>query len=91
MKPQAYLISRCSFDVEALLSFLKEERIEWQRTPKATEPEEIVEVAGRVCYMSFGERQSPRSNGEYIRNLIGQKHESVLEHVNWTFLLVGVS
>ena len=51
----------------------------------------VPEVSGRVCYMSFGEKQSPRSNGDYIRNLINQGHESVLEHVTWTFLLTGVS
>jgi thymidylate synthase (FAD) len=74
-----------------LLQFLKEEGEEWHRTTGATEAEEIVEVSGRVCYMSFGERQAPRSNGDYILNLITQGHESVLEHVSWTFLLGGVS
>ncbi|MBZ5664643.1 MAG: FAD-dependent thymidylate synthase [Acidobacteriia bacterium] len=51
----------------------------------------MVEVSGRICYMSFGAKQSPRSNADYIRNLIDQGHESVLEHVSWTFLLTGVS
>lgn len=91
MKQQVYLISRCSFDVEAFFPFLKEERIDWHRTPETTEAEEIVEVAGRICYMSFGERQSKRSNRDYVQNLIRQGHESVLEHVSWTFLIVGVS
>lgn len=57
----------------------------------ATAPEELVEVAGRVCSMSFGENQSPRTNAEYVRRLIEMGHESVLEHVSWTFLLTGVS
>ena len=91
MKPKIYLISRPRFDAEMFLSFLKEERTEWARSPRATESEEIVEVAGRVCYMSFGEKQSPRRNGEYLHNLVEQGHESVLEHVSWTFLLVGIS
>lgn len=91
MKMKVHLISRPRFDVEAFLSFLQEEGTEWHRTPGATEPEEIVEVSGRVCYMSYGEKQSTRTNAEYILNLIKQGHESVLEHVNWTFLLVGVS
>jgi len=56
-----------------------------------TQAEEIVEAAGRVCYMSFGKAQSPRTNAEYIQNLIQMGHESVLEHVNWTFLLTGIS
>jgi len=41
--------------------------------------------------MSFGETQSARSNREYIQNLIDQKHDSVLEHASWTFLLTGIS
>jgi thymidylate synthase (FAD) len=86
-----YLIGKSHFRAEEVISFLRDEGTEWQRTPGATETEEIVEVSGRVCYMSFGEKQSPRSNGEYIRNLIDQGHESVLEHITWTFLLSGVS
>jgi thymidylate synthase (FAD) len=50
-----------------------------------------VEIAGRICYMSFGDKQSPRRNGAYIHNLIKQGHESVLEHVSWTFLLARIS
>ena len=91
MKPRIFLISRPRFEIETFLSFLSEERAEWIRSPKATQAEEIVEIAGRVCYMSFGEKQSPRRNGDYIHNLIRQGHESVLEHVSWTFLLAGVS
>ena len=91
MKVKIYLISRPGFDAETFLSFLEEERMEWIRSPQATETEEIVEIAGRVCYMSFGDKQSPRRNGDYIHNLIRQGHESVLEHVSWTFLLAGIS
>lgn len=91
MTPKLYLISRPRVDIEAFLSFIKDESTEWDRTPQATEAEEIVEIAGRICYMSFGEKQSPRRNGAYIRNLIRQGHESVLEHVSWTFLIVGIS
>ena len=91
MKPRTYLIGRPGFDIESFLSFLGEERAEWIRSPRATEAEEIVEIAGRICYMSFGEKQSPRRNGVYLHNLIKQGHESVLEHVSWTFLLAGVS
>jgi thymidylate synthase (FAD) len=41
--------------------------------------------------MSFGANQSPKTNAEYIRNLIANGHESVLEHANWTFVLSGIS
>ncbi|WP_374940814.1 FAD-dependent thymidylate synthase [Bradyrhizobium sp. SRS-191] len=52
--------------------------------------ERIVEIAGRTCYLSFS-NPSGRDTGEYIENLVRQGHESVLEHVSWTFLLSGVS
>ena len=41
--------------------------------------------------MSFGPRQSPKTNEDYIHHLIRMGHESVLEHVNWTFIIAGVS
>jgi len=70
-------------------------RVKWSRTPGATPAEELIELCGRLCYMSFdgpkGAGQSPKSNAEYIAHLIRQGHESVLEHAVWSFILVGVS
>jgi thymidylate synthase (FAD) len=91
MSVRIYLIARPKFDSDAFGSFLLDQRTTWARTDGAHEPEEIVEVSGRVCYMSFGDNQSPRTNQEYIRNLVRMGHESVLEHVCWTFLITGVS
>ncbi|HVW09002.1 MAG TPA: FAD-dependent thymidylate synthase, partial [Bryobacteraceae bacterium] len=91
MSAQIYLIGRPAFDIEAFLLFLAGQASDWRRTPGATGPEELVEVAGRICYMSFGDRQSPRENSTYLKNLIDLGHESVLEHVSWTFLLEGIS
>jgi thymidylate synthase (FAD) len=88
---RVHLIARPALDVAAVLGFLSAEGMEWRRSVNAAEAEEIVEIAGRVCYMSFGERQSPRSNTQYLENLIKSGHESVLEHVSWTFLIQGVS
>lgn len=84
-------ISRPNFDINSFLEFLSEESESWKRTPEAKCADEIVEAAGRICYMSFGKKQSSKNNSEYIRNLIDQGHESVLEHVSWTFLMTGVS
>lgn len=91
MSIQVYLLGRPTFDVEALVSFLSTQDMQWKRTPGATPAEELTEAAGRVCYMSFGSRQSPRQNPEYVWNLIRMGHESVLEHVSWTFLAAGVT
>lgn len=102
MMPRVLLLATTHFDVDAFCSFVREAVARethapssidegWNRSPGATEAEELVEAAGRVCYMSFASRQSPKSNTEYIHHLIQSGHESVLEHVNWTFLLDGVS
>jgi thymidylate synthase (FAD) len=86
-----YLIGRPAFDVDEFLSFLANGGESWDATVGATDAESLVEVAGRICYMSFGGRQKTRPNSAYVSNLIRQGHESVLEHVSWTFLLEGVS
>jgi thymidylate synthase (FAD) len=89
--PSVVLLGRPAFDVDRALSALRQENLEWRRTPGATEAEELIEFAGRMCYLSFGDKQSPRSNSAYIHRLIAQGHESVLEHAAWTFLLRGVT
>jgi thymidylate synthase (FAD) len=88
------LLSRPVFSNEfqsIINDFLPKGDSNWRLDDVSTEAERVVEFAGRVCYMSFGSRQSPRSNSEYIANLIRKGHESVLEHAVWTFALSGVS
>ncbi len=89
--PKLFLVGRPAFDDSYFLQFLDSERETWHKTEEASLPENIVEVAGRLCYMSFGTKQFRKCNGDYIQNLIKQGHESVLEHVNWSFILTGVS
>src|SRR4051812_24681486 len=91
MEPKIQVIARPSLDVNSIGEFLDQERTWWRRTGQATPAEELIELAGRVCYMSFGGAQSPKDNSSYVRNLILQQHESVLEHASWTFVLAGVS
>jgi thymidylate synthase (FAD) len=85
------VISRPDFDRAAFGEFLDVQDFEWHADQAATDAEGLIEVAGRICYLSFGSRQSPKSNREYILHLIAHGHESVLEHANWTFALSGVS
>jgi thymidylate synthase (FAD) len=90
MPLRIYVIGRSHLNLDDLNRFLQEHNITWKRSEDAAHGEEIAEIAGRVCYMSFGKRQK-QSNGAFIRHLIEKGHESVLEHVNWTFLITGVS
>jgi thymidylate synthase (FAD) len=88
--PEIFVLARSelSNSVEHLYSYFG--------TPKPTpnssscSAERVVEIAGRTCYLSFA-NPSGKSTSDYIENLIRQGHESVLEHVTWTFVLVGVS
>src|SRR6266481_4303715 len=91
MPLKIFLVSEPSFDLAEMDEFLRESHTSWRRTARTKPGEQIVEAAGRICYMSFGEKQSPRDTHEYVKRLVDQGHESVLEHVNWGFILSGVS
>lgn len=88
--PKLYVLCRPLL-AEGAADFLASEATTWRTSPDAAPSESLAEFSGRICYMSFGDNQSPRTTAEYIANLIDQGHESVLEHANWTFLLTGVS
>lgn len=54
--------------------------------------EDLSEFAGRACYQSF-HKPNPDTfeTRDYIRNIIAQGHESVLEHGSVSFYITGVS
>ena len=89
-EPEIYIVGRQSIDQEAVSRFLADHETEWE-TDSERGSELIVELAGRVCYMSFGSKQFRKTNASYIGNLLGQGHGSVLEHAVWDLLITGVS
>lgn len=90
LAPTIFVIARPTIDWTAVEAFEKQEQ-PWRRTPDVTDADSLIELAGRLCYLSFGNRQSPKTNAQYIANLVSRGHESVLEHASWTFILAGVS
>ena len=88
---ETYIVNRPAFDVDNILSFLKREGMSWRRSEDARPAEELVEIGGRICYLSFGVNQSNATNSEFVKRLIESKHETVLEHVSWSFLITGIS
>lgn len=56
------------------------------------DPQLLIEFAGRECYQSW-DRPNPSTstNAGYLKNLIRQRHFSVLEHVTATFRFKNVS
>jgi thymidylate synthase (FAD) len=58
-----------------------------------SENELLVELAGRKCYNSFGEKAGRKTNSEYIANMQAGDvpHASVLYHAKMSFFIGGVS
>jgi thymidylate synthase (FAD) len=87
-KPKVYLVGRQSVAQDEVARFLADERMVFTTDAPAA-AEALAEMAGRVCYMSFGKGR--KTNREYIENILSSKHGSVLEHAVWCVLMTGVS
>ena len=86
--PCVYVVGRQVVDPQTVAQFLNEHGVAWS-TDTEVGAEALCEMAGRVCYMSFG--QGRKRNAEYLANLIEMQHGSVLEHAVWSLLITGVS
>jgi thymidylate synthase (FAD) len=89
IEPAVYLVGRQIVDQGEIQRFLADEEITWTSDTKVAS-EQLIEVAGRTCYMSFT-RPRPGGNAAYIRHLLEVGHGSVLEHAIWNFIFTGVS
>ncbi|MGI8968435.1 MAG: FAD-dependent thymidylate synthase [Chloroflexota bacterium] len=88
--PTVYVVGRTQINSDVVDRFLADEVTSWT-TDTENGTELISELAGRVCYLSFGDRQGRRSNRDYLTNIIEMEHGSVLEHAVWNFIVTGVS
>jgi thymidylate synthase (FAD) len=87
-EPKVYLVGRQVVSDEAIARFLEDEERTWQ-TDTEVGAEKLAEIAGRVCYMSYG--RGRKSNAEFLSHIVEVGHGSVLEHGVWSFLVTGVS
>lgn len=87
--PVVYVIGRQLITNDELDRFLTDHGVAWE-TDTEVAAEELVEVAGRVCYMSFA-RPRPGGNAAYIQHILEVGHGSVLEHAVWNLIFTGVS
>lgn len=107
-QPKVYLVAKSEI-APGVVEFLEEEGLRWpteelwgtkgpdKGTP--SDAEQLTELAGRICYMSFGKKAGSKTNRDYLDNLLGRTpeggfregpaHGSVLEHANFTFLVTG--
>ncbi|MYM18597.1 FAD-dependent thymidylate synthase [Brevibacterium sp. 5221] len=99
--PEVELIARPQIDWESINAYLDQvggqawgERVEGQDSPDG---EDLLEFAGRMCYRSWEPGLNPNvsrvrtDSAQYLGNVIGSQHGSVLEHANFTFVLHNVS
>ncbi len=105
VKPSVYLISQPQVILGELHAYLREigaeqwlnGRLESGSVEHGSDGELLVEVGGKLCYRSFEPGLNPNvtkireDQGEYLGNILKQKHGSVLEHANYSFILHNVS
>jgi thymidylate synthase (FAD) len=89
-QPSVYLVGRQTVDRAVLDQFLSAHGVTWE-TDTEVGGEQLIEVGGRVCYMSFGTARRRKTNADYIGHLLEVGHGSVLEHAVWNFIITGVS
>jgi thymidylate synthase (FAD) len=98
--PKVYLVARPQIATEGVQAFLRDQGLDWPTpTDNVADSEQLVELAGRCCYMSFGKKAGSKTNRKYIQNLLGREddgsfkpgpaHGSVVEHPCWSFVVVG--
>lgn len=87
-EPRVYLVGRQVTDAGAIERFLGEHELSWT-TDTEVGGEALAEMAGRLCYLSYGKGR--KSNREFLDHLIEVGHGSVLEHAVWNFVITGVS
>jgi len=86
--PRVYLVGRQTVEADAVEQFLEDHGLSWE-TDTEIGAEMLCEMAGRLCYMSFGKGR--KTNQEYLGNIIEVQHGSVLEHAAWSFVFTGIS
>jgi len=103
--PQVYMVAVTRLHGDGLQRYLEDiGSPDWQPDPEVSDGENLIEVAGRMCYRSWQpyDPEKPiatnpnltmvrEGNREYIGNVLNHKHGSILEHVDVSFIFKDVS
>lgn len=89
-EPTVRLIGKQTIDYDALQGFLDDNDVSTWETDTDVAGETLVEVAGRLCYMSFA-KPRPGGNKAYTEHILEVGHGSVLEHAVYNLIFEGVS
>jgi thymidylate synthase (FAD) len=101
VEPEVFLVSRPDLDYDAIADYLGEVGGEsWlERLDKGelNDAQNLAELAGRLCYRSWLPGINPNvtkvrtDQTAYLQNILSSLHGSVLEHVQFSFVLHNVS
>lgn len=97
IEPKVFHIGQTTLDQAGFCSFLDELGIPEWHTDAPSDQEQIIEIGGKLCYMSFKAGLNPNvtkvteDNRKYIGNILRQRHGSVIEHGVDIFILYNVS
>lgn len=95
--PEVYLVAETRKAGIGILNYLTEVGVPDWKTDAEADGEELIEVAGRMCYRSFSTDLNANltkvreGNLPYIQNIVRSQHGSVLEHASCTFIFRNVS
>lgn len=104
--PGVYLVAAMQLRAESVNMYLADHQVStfspWgldghgapnhvnNRNDRGSDHELMVELSGRVCYMSY-DRPRPGGAGAFIDNIRKEGHGSVFEHPHYSFILTGIS
>ena len=89
-KPSVYLVAKQLGSYGEMDGFLRDHDVLEFSTSAQSDGEAMVEIAGRLCYMSFANPR-PGGNKAYIDHILEVGHGSVLEHAVYSMIFTGVS
>ncbi len=98
--PEAVCVAATTPDFNAdVMTFLQDYDTEfgsgledYVRAEMSTDDPAVLSMfAGQLCYLAFGHKRTPIENiHQYMANILVSGHGSVLEHVNFSYLLYGI-
>jgi thymidylate synthase (FAD) len=104
VEPRVYMIGETKINLAQTKLMLKDlgggTAIDWFSgtvSKSRSEGELLTEIAGRICYKSFGVGLNPNvkkirtSSQEYIQNTLSKGDGSIFEHASCTFAFINVS
>jgi thymidylate synthase (FAD) len=95
--PQVHLIAYTSISYQGMQSLLNALQVPEWKTDADSDGDMLAEVAGRLCYKSFGLGLNPNitkireGNRSYLMNILKSTHFAILEHIYATFAITDCS